>query len=156
MVAKRLLSVFRPRKSLETLDLNATRLSTYIVFSKGKYHYFPVVIKPYEGDSVPPILRFEKGPPLLIEGFVRHKRATYLITPQDILRGIIRTSQVYTSATQNESTRSQTVSDHDNDAVEESFDSELVALADVAFQEQVETLQNLDASQEEWEEADSA
>jgi hypothetical protein len=67
----------------------------FIVRQNRRYHYFPVKVEKHPPNAPTPILRFEKAPPVLMEGWVVTQRRVYLVTVQDLLRGIIRTSNEY-------------------------------------------------------------
>lgn len=61
----------------------------YIVRREGQYHYFPVKVRPDTKNR--PIMRFEKGPPLLLDGYVVVDRVLYSLPVRDIQRGQINT-----------------------------------------------------------------
>lgn len=77
-----------PRKSSTVLDKKGT---AYIVPQNGAFHYYSIKVK--EESLGKPIMRFEKRPPLLVDGWVSVKRKLYAVTMDDILRGIIRKSR---------------------------------------------------------------
>lgn len=67
----------------------------FIVRQNRRYHYFPVKVEKHPPNAPTPILRFEKAPPVLMEGWVVTQKRVYLVTVQDLLRGIIRTANEY-------------------------------------------------------------
>lgn len=67
----------------------------YIVRQNRRWHYFPVKVEKHPPNAPTPILKFEKAPPVLMEGFVVTQRRIYLVSVQDLLRGIVRTSNEY-------------------------------------------------------------
>ena len=81
----------------------------YIVRQGGKYHYFPVKVEKHPPNAPMPILRFEKLPPVLMEGWVVTQHRTYLVSVQDLHRGIVRTSNEYVLAKKNDETGNSAV-----------------------------------------------
>lgn len=69
--------------------------NTFIVRKKGRYHYFPVKVSKHAPNEPTPILRFEKLPPVIMEGWVVTQNRIYLVSIQDLLRGVVRTSNEY-------------------------------------------------------------
>jgi hypothetical protein len=61
----------------------------YIVRRQGQYHYFPVKVKADTKNL--PVMRFEKGPPLLLDGYVIIDRVLYRMPVRDIQRNQINT-----------------------------------------------------------------
>lgn len=78
-----------PRKTLTSLD--PQRSDYYIVKDGLLYNYYSIKIVPFEVDQK--ILRFEKYPPIIAEGVVMIKKKLYRVTPEDLLRGLVRTSR---------------------------------------------------------------
>jgi hypothetical protein len=63
----------------------------YVVKTGQLYNYYPIKVKTFtETDS---IIRFEKSPPVLMEGIAIVGKKPYRVTPQDLLRQIIRKSR---------------------------------------------------------------
>lgn len=63
----------------------------YVVKTGQLYNYYPIKVKTFtEADS---IIRFEKSPPVLMEGIAIVGKKPYRVTPQDLLRQIIRKSR---------------------------------------------------------------
>lgn len=81
--------------STTTLEL---KKNYYVVHDGSQFHYFPIKVKE-SGDA--PIIRFEKSPPVLMEGVVIIERGTgrdrnvkvYKVPVNDLLRGVIRKSR---------------------------------------------------------------
>lgn len=82
-----------PKMSTTTLEL---KKNFYVVHDGTHFHYFPVKIQE-SGDA--PILRFEKSPPILMEGVVivgqpkSTKCRVYRVPVNDLIRGVIRKSR---------------------------------------------------------------
>lgn len=75
---------------------NFEPMGNYFIVRQGRrFHYFPVKVEKHPPNAPGAILRFEKTPPVLMEGYVVTQRRVYLVTVQDLLRGIIRTSNEY-------------------------------------------------------------
>ena len=77
-----------PKLALSELTVK----DNYYVVKKGDvYNYFPIKVKPFtEEDN---IIRFEKSPPVLMEGIAIVGKKPYKVTPQDLMRQIIRKSR---------------------------------------------------------------
>jgi hypothetical protein len=80
----------------------------YIVRQGGKYHYFPVKVEKHPPNAPMPILKFEKLPPVLMEGWVVTQHRTYLVSIKDLHRGIVRTSNEYALAKKDDETGKST------------------------------------------------
>lgn len=81
-------SKIRPKLSLPDLELKNNH---YVIPSGGLFNYF--VIKVDESTQDLPIMKFERCPPLVIDGVVIFRRKMYEVTVGDLLRGIIRKSR---------------------------------------------------------------
>jgi len=80
-----------PKMSIPTLEV---RRNYYVIPDGEQYHYFPIKVI----DDDRPFFRFEKAPPVLMEGIaliggVRRKTKLYRVPIQDLMRGIIRKSR---------------------------------------------------------------
>lgn len=63
----------------------------YVVKTGLLYNYYPIKVKTFtETDE---IIRFEKSPPVLMEGIAIVGKKPYRVTPQDLMRQIIRKSR---------------------------------------------------------------
>jgi hypothetical protein len=77
-----------PKMSLPSLE---PKTNVYVVPEGGLYHYYSIRIK--EDTIGKPIMRFEKAPPILMDGIVILNRTSmYQVSHEDILRGIVRAS----------------------------------------------------------------
>ena len=81
-------SINRPKLAAPTLEL---KNNYYVVPNADSFSYFPIKI--VESTMDQPIMRFEKHPPVLIDGIVIVKKKLYEVTAQDIFRGVIRKSR---------------------------------------------------------------
>lgn len=63
----------------------------YVVKSGLLFNYFPIKIVDTEADA--PLFRFEKTPPVIMEGVAIIGKKLYHATPADLLRGVIRKSR---------------------------------------------------------------
>ena len=84
-----------PKMSSTTLEL---KKNYYVIHDGTHFHYFPVKILAGSGEA--PILRFEKYPPVLMEGVVivgqggrSSKCNVYKVPVHDLMRGVIRKSR---------------------------------------------------------------
>jgi hypothetical protein len=92
MFAKSLPPSPAPKISLDAFDPMG---NYFIVRQNRRYHYFPVKVEKHPPNAPMPILKFEKAPPVLMEGWVVTQKRVYLVTVEDLLRGIVRTSNEY-------------------------------------------------------------
>jgi hypothetical protein len=77
-----------PKAFSSTLDMKNNK---YVIKTGLIYNYFDIKVAPAaETDGV---IRFEKTPPVLIEGIAVVGKKFYKVTPQDLLRGVIRKSR---------------------------------------------------------------
>jgi hypothetical protein len=81
-----------PKMSIPTLEV---KKNFYVIPDGEQYHYF--AIKLAEGMDRP-VMRFDKGPPVLMEGIVivgavGRPTKLYHVPIQDLMRGIIRKSR---------------------------------------------------------------
>lgn len=161
----------QPKLALSTLEL---KTGYFVVPANGVYNYFPVKVQ--EDTLEKPIMRFEKAPPVLIDGILMLKRKMYEVSAEDILRGIIHKSREI--KTERVSHGSRTTSTNPNpattiDPVSAAAETirhqgqqgsvpnsvlEITEDVDSAWQEQVGTLLDLVSSKEggEWEVTSSA
>lgn len=69
----------------------AVKDNYYVVKTGLLYNYYPIKVKTFtDTDS---IIRFEKSPPVLVEGIAIVGKKPYRVTPQDLMRQIIRKSR---------------------------------------------------------------
>lgn len=77
-----------PKMSSSTLEIK----NNYYVIKNGLFfNYFPIKV-----EETPPeanIIRFEKTPPVIVEGVAIISKKLYRVTAQDLLRGVIRKSR---------------------------------------------------------------
>jgi hypothetical protein len=83
----------KPGSSSRTLEV---RKNYYVVFDGNLFHYYPIKVTGFEEDK--PLLRFEKTPPVLMEGIaligpIGGKSKPYFVTVEDLKRGLIRKSR---------------------------------------------------------------
>jgi len=77
-----------PKMSSPALEI---KNNYYLVKTGLLYNYYPIKVKPFtDGDS---IMRFEKAPPVLMEGIVIINKKPYHVTVQDLMRQVIRKSR---------------------------------------------------------------
>jgi hypothetical protein len=81
-------SVNKPKMSYTTLEI---KKNYYVIPDGEKFHYFPIKIK--DEKTTRPIFRFEKSPPVIMEGIAIIDSKLYHVPVQDLLRGIIRKSK---------------------------------------------------------------
>ena len=161
-----------PKMSLPTLEV---RKNYYVVPDGRQFHYFPIKVI---DDANRPIIRFEKRPPVVMEGIGIVGKKLYWVPVQDLTRGIIRRFREITPAKRARDgssgntaiTRTSTGPSGENPAVNRS-DVDLTSsdriqrrsstdpgleinqAADVAWEEQIDTLLSLLSEKEggEWE-----
>lgn len=80
-----------PKMSIPTLEV---RKNYYVIPDGQQYHYFPIKVT----DDGRPIIRFEKAPPVLMEGIAIvgdpwRKIKLFKVPIQDLMRGVIRKSR---------------------------------------------------------------
>lgn len=163
-----------PKISLPTFEL---RNRFYVVTDGETFNYYAITIHTDNPDS--PLLRIDKSPPVILEGFAVLNKKIYRVSAQDLLRKIIRKSQEVTievingkpsitSATSS-TNAANGVDDLPSKTVQHSNESgtfpeaglEVSKTIDASWLEQVRSLLDLEDTEEgfftqEWEIEDSA
>lgn len=80
-----------PKMSIPTLEAQKRGRQYYVISEEGQYHYFDIKLE--EGSLTQPVMRFDKSPPVLIEGIAVIGRKFYRVPIKDLMRGIIRKSR---------------------------------------------------------------
>lgn len=130
----------------------------YVVKTGLLYNYYPIKVKAFtEADS---IIRFEKSPPVLMEGIAIVGKKPYRVTPQDLMRQVIRKSrEVAVAKREKVNGKSGTVGTDSNvspetlqhsnkSAVVPKAEMEECQVADAAWEEQIGALFDLIAAKE--------
>lgn len=136
----------------------AVKDNYYVVKTGLLYNYYPIKVKTFtESDS---IIRFEKSPPVLIEGIAIVGKKPYRVTPQDLMRQIIRKSrEVAVPKREKVNGKSgkvesdsivvpQTVQHSDQSAVSTKAEMDECQVADAAWEEQIGALFDFIAAKE--------
>lgn len=152
-----------PKMSSATLDIKD---NYYLVKTGLLYNYYPIKVKPYGADDA--IIRFEKSPPVLMEGIVIVGKKPYHVTPQDLMRQIIRKSREVAvpkrdkvngkSRAASTSTVCETLQHSDQQSVVRKTEMEVLKDADAAWAEQIGALFDIISEKEgiEYEVSDLA
>lgn len=156
-----------PKLSLPTLEL---KNGYFVVPSHGCFNYFPIKIEESTVDS--PVMRFEKAPPVLMDGVVIFGKKLYEVTSEDVMRGVIKKYREiiskrdnYGSATTTGGDRSSsedvssttnqpaTIQHKDKHRTVGASGLEISEVADAAWKEQIDSLLCFVSSKEggEWE-----
>jgi hypothetical protein len=77
-----------PKMSSPTLVIKD---NYYLVRIRGVYNYYPIKVQAFTPEDN--IIRFEKAPPVLMEGIAIVGKKPYKVTPEDLMRQIIRKSR---------------------------------------------------------------
>jgi hypothetical protein len=132
--------------------------NNYYVVTDGKNFYsYSIKAKDLVPDA--PIIRLERNPPVLMEGYAIIGRRVYLVSRQDLLRKVVRKSkEIVKESTTNDATNTNstvaaalansTVSDSDEPGLGEAAQLEITKNADAAWKEQVGTLLGIKAAKE--------
>lgn len=152
-----------PKMSSPTLDIKD---NYYLVKTGFLYNYYPIKVKPYtEGDN---IIRFEKSPPVLMEGIAIVGKKPYHVTPEDLMRQIIRKSREVAvpkrdkvngkSGSASTSTVRETVQHPDKQSASGKAEMEILQNANAAWAEQIGALFDIISEKEgvEYEVSDLA
>ncbi len=144
------------------------RNNYYVVTNGEVFNYYSIKI--LEGTKESPLLRFEKSPPVLLEGMVIVGKKVYQVTLADLYRRVIRKSREIkieaSDATNTTATSLSTIvaSATDNNpipnfhesGVSESFDLEITQAANIAWQEEVGSLlSSISEEEDDWEVTDA-
>jgi hypothetical protein len=154
-----------PKLSLTTMNVKD---NYYVIKSGQVYSYFPIKVKPFTPTD--PIIRFEKSPPVLLEGIAIVGKKPYRVTPppQDLMRQVIRKSREVAIPKRDkvngtaESTSNTAVCETVQHPVKQRTSGEapveVLEAADNAWEEQIGTLLDFISEKEgfEFEVADSA
>jgi hypothetical protein len=130
----------------------------YVVKTGLLYNYYPIKVKTFtETDS---IIRFEKSPPVLVEGIAIVGKKPYRVTPQDLMRQIIRKSREVAvpkrdkvngksgKAESNNVVVPETIQHSDKSAASREAEMEECQVADAAWEEQIGALFDFIAAKE--------
>lgn len=141
----------------------------YVVTNGEIFNYYP--IKTYTDSKESPLIRFERLPPIILEGYAIVGKKIYLVPVQDLQRKIIRKSKEITRDTQNAtdatnpqsistligSIQSSVVSNGDESEFGGLTEMEITKAADVAWSDQIGALYNDPFEEEDdWEVQDAA
>lgn len=163
-------SVNVPKLTAPTFEM---KNNYYVVADGSTFNYFS--IKVFESDENHPLIRFEKSPPVLLEGLAVVNKRVYKVTLKDLQRQVIRKSRDITkevidaSANRNTGTKSepaatvadtnssQAVSDKLEQRADQEAEVEVNQAADAAWQDQIGALLTLMSEKEgdEWEIAEA-
>jgi hypothetical protein len=140
------------------VDEEFTPRNNYYVVTDGR-SFYSYSIKAKELNPDAPIIRLEKNPPVLMEGYAIIGRRVYLVSRQDLLRKVVRKSkEIVKESTTNDTTNinstvaaaiaSAAVSNPDEPGLSEAAQLEIAKNADAAWKEQVGTLLGIKAAKE--------
>jgi hypothetical protein len=125
------------------------RNNYYIVTDGTRFYSYSIKAK--ELNPEVPIIRLERSPPVLMEGYAVLGRRVYLVSRQDLLRKVVRKSkEIVKESTTNDATNINStvaaaiarsaVSNPDEPGLSEAAQLEITKNADAAWKEQVGTL----------------
>lgn len=152
-----------PKMSSPTLEI---KNNYYVVKTGLLYNYYP--IKVVAGSPEDSIIRFEKTPPVLMEGIAIIDKKAYHVTPKDLMRLVIRKYREVTvakrekvngkAASNSTSAVRETVQHPDERGTSGQTEMEIIQAADNAWSEQIGALLDSFSAKEgeEWEVSDSA
>jgi hypothetical protein len=82
-----------PSFTLPKLTMNDFKLkNNYYVVTNGEvFNYYPIKV---EKETDAPFIKFEKSPPVILEGLAVVNKQVYRVPLADLLRGIIRKSRL--------------------------------------------------------------
>lgn len=148
------------------------RNNYYVVFNGEVYNYYPIKVK--SEDESKPIIRLERSPPVILEGYALVSRKIYLVTVNDLQRKVIRKSreiqrEVQNATDSNNTANNQSVSTlldagtatavltEDERRLIDATEVEVRKAADAAWEDQVRALlHDPDEEEGEWEIEDPA
>lgn len=161
-----------PSFTLPKLTMNDFKLkNNYYVVTNGEvFNYYPIKV---EKDLGTELLRFEKAPPVILEGIAVVNKKMYKVPVQDLLRGIIRKSREINLEVENGSNASdaddstsatevidtpvagrKTVQRKDERGISREAEVEVGKTADAAWQDQMRALLvalSEEEGEEDWE-----
>jgi nitrogenase subunit NifH len=153
-----------PKMSSPTLEI---KNNYYVVKTGLLYNYYPIKVK--AGQPEDGIIRFEKTPPVLMEGIAIVNKKAYHVTTGDLMRLVIRKSRevvvavakrekINGKAETSTSTVSETLQHSDEHRASRKTEMEISEAADNAWSEQIGALLDSFVAKEgeEWEITDSA
>lgn len=135
--------------------------NNYFVVSDGEaFAYYPIKLSVEIVDA--PILRIEKSPPLLLEGWVLTNNKVYLVPYEDLVRKVVRKSreikqEVHHATPESplvnslNSPRDDSLSDLIKSRTIDASEMEISKAADAAWQDQIGALYGPVSEEEEWE-----
>lgn len=163
-----------------TTPINIPKLTTedfkiknnyYVVTDGNVFNYYPIKVEP---DNGKPFLRFEKAPPVILEGLAIINKLIYRVPVQDLTRRIIRKSREVnlevlngintrnsitdtdksTNAVESltiTSGKSDTIQYKDERGASREIEVEISQAADIAWSNQIRTLLNTISEKEGFE-----
>ena len=150
-------------------DRFVLRNNYYVVTNGTIFNSYP--LKVFSSNDTDLIIRMERNPPTLLEGYAIVGRKVYQVSYQDLLRKIIRKSKEVKPEISDEpntntrtsplativsSDRDGTLSDLFEPGALAAAELEISKAADLAWEEQVGSLFNPSFEEEEWEIEDAA
>lgn len=160
------LNVNLPKYTEDTLVIR----NNYFVVTNGVvFNSYPIKVFPSEESS--PLIRLDKNPPVLLEGYAIIGRKLYLVPMQDLLRKVIRKSREIKKETTNEpgntepkslstiarAFKSSIVPSDDEQRTNDAADLEISKAADATWEDQIGTLHdNPFEEEEDWEVQDDS
>lgn len=145
------------------------RNNFYVVTDGVIFNYYPIKVFPSEDAS--PLIRLERNPPVLLEGFALIGKKIYLVPLKDLQRKIIRKSREIKRKTSNATgiTESKSLStliaDNeftsisiiDESGTVDASELEIFKIADATWKDQIGALYcDPDEEEDDWEIEDSA
>lgn len=92
-----------PKYAQETLTI---RNNYYVVHRNGRFFYYP--LRPNDATLGQPVMRLEKRPPILLEGLAIIEKKPYFVPMKDLLRGVVRKSNLISTGRANAASRTTT------------------------------------------------
>lgn len=153
------MSIVRPNIPDIRDNLEKVRNTFVVKTEDGRYQYFPAMYSMVARGTNGKFVDFVKMPPIISDGFAYYKRKIYAVTRRELLRGYINvskpqiilpkpvnldTTEITNDGTILSSTMETTSSDKLQSGTLESVDSGINEAIDLAWQEQIDTLQYLE------------
>ena len=137
----------RPLESRGTLDPKA---NTIAVVNGMLFDYYSIKL----GERHGPYIELVKVPPLIVEGFVTVGKQLYQVTIKDFIRRRVNVTSPYraTAATEQPAALdvAEDIQPSNQSAISKLAESVLDQAADLAWQDQIDSLCYLDDPEEEW------
>lgn len=135
----------------ETLEELRPIKNRYVVRNGLMYEYYQIQVETQQKGYKGSLIKILKGPPVLFDGWVIVGKDIYTVTQRDVIKGIIRASNRFSTGTEGSKPTEQThagrkhnqpvvVPGDDQPGISDPVEAEITKAANLAWEEQIDAL----------------